>query len=157
MSSLCPIGPANPDPDPAGPQQHIYAVDATGVGDGIVYTGPGISCGRVVPAATEPLAHFWSAPWHVTATGATSVTLGYQPPPCGTEYQIGAVSIQPYQIAMLYSVPFRRPGCPGPTPAPQTFTVPGNYSDPTPAPPDVVQPRFGYVRQGTNELLPECH
>jgi hypothetical protein len=153
--SLCPIAPANPDPPPAGPRQHIYAVDATGIGDGIVYTGPGISCGRDVPPTTDPLAHLWSAPWHVTTTGPTSVTLGYQPPPCGTEYQIGAVSLQPYQIAMLYAVPFAAQDCPSPTPAPQTLTVPGNYSNPTPAPPNIEQPRFGYVRLTTNGLLPE--
>ena len=153
--SMCPVSPANPDQPPAGPQQHIYAVDATGIGDGIIYTGPGISCGRRVPAMTEPLAHLWSAPWQVTATGPTSVTLGFQPPPCGTEYSFGAVSLQPYQIAMLYAVPFSTQDCPSPTPAAQSLTVPGNYSDPTPAPPNVEQPRFGYVRQTANGLLPE--
>jgi len=155
-SGTCPIPPATPDPPPAGPQQHIYAVDATGVGDGIVYTGPGISCGRDVPATTDPLTHLWSAPWHVTATGPASVTLGYQPPPCGTEYQIGAVSLQPYEIAMLYAVPFANHDCPSPTPAPQTLTVPG-YLNTTPAPPNIEQPRFGYVRLTTNGLLPELH
>jgi hypothetical protein len=153
--SLCPVPPATPDQPPAGPQQHIYVVDATGVGDGIIYTGPGISCGRRTPGATEPLKHLWSAPWHVTTIGPTSVTLGYQPPPCGTEYQVGAVSMQPYQIAMLYAVPFSTQDCPSPTPAPQSLTVPGNYLDPTPAPPNVEQPRFGYVRQTGDGLLPE--
>jgi hypothetical protein len=151
--SLCPMPPATSDPAPPVPQHHVYAIDASGVGDGFLYVGPELDCGRQTPGATSPLSRLWSAPWRVSSTGRSDVVLSYQPPPCGTVYLRGAVSIDPYEIAFLYEVPYAAHDCPA-TVA-ETMDIPGNYLLATPAPPDVHPPLFGFVRELDNGLQPD--
>lgn len=150
-TSLCPVEPAHRDRPPAGPQQHVYAVDASGVGDGLVYAGPGINCGRRTAATAGPLLRLWSAPWRIRSAGAEQVVLAYLPPPCGTHESSYASS--PYEWVELFTVPYGAVGCPA-RPARSTPISTDLVDGHRPPLPAVHQPLFGWVRVVDGGLLP---
>ncbi len=142
--SFCPFRRGPADAPPPGPQRHVYAVDATGVGDGFFYLGPGISCGHRYALGVRPLGRLWSAPWRIVALGRGSWTLAWSPPGCGTLHSSQAVSLSPYEWAELYEVPYGAAGCPR---RPElTVGITGTARNLQP-------PRFGWVRQVNGGLV----
>lgn len=114
--SMCPMLPFSPGPVPEGPQHLVYAVDATGVGDGITFRGDGMSCGHLVEAQTWPLTHLWSAQWRLrTETPASrpqSVNIVVTPPECSTgEATTAFIDSLPDSRIEIYEVPYGRAGC----------------------------------------------
>lgn len=152
--STCPRGPATPQTPPPGPQHHLYAVDASGVGDGLIYVGPGISCGSRTPTIAVPLARLWSAPWRISSTSPQRVVLTYTPPPCGTRAGEQAVSTDPYEWAELFAVPYGATQCPAPS-GRRTVDVITDAGPGRAVPvPTVRPPLFGWVDRADGELAP---
>jgi hypothetical protein len=140
----------------------VYAVDATGVGDGVVYDGPVRRCdGHFSAPETRPLARAWSARWRVVSRTRTLVRLAVRSRRCpglalthvGVAVDGTDSSERVWRWAETYPVPYGATGC---ADGPEEPDVVERYygRDGAWPVPRLTPARLGWIRVVHGQLVP---